>query len=553
MSTPSIQTLITQAQQVLNLKSSNEIRATLAAILANANVGTPLNPNLTTQQLWDEFYEIVRQPSDDIMSIITDQMMRMVFSPPAPGGAGADKQVIFNDGGVLAGDTKFLWDKTANRLDVDGPVVITGDLTVDTNVLKVDTTNNRVGIGTATPADTLDVNGRVTALRYLSSSSNAALPSFAVSAGNGAYSSGANEIGFAINSANAMTLNSTGLGIGDAPATNSRLTIGSTNATGFQYALRTTGITTGRSQIYLNNTSGDFLGGIESSVAGTSISGTAAYSGYVGTSTTNPFHIVTNGSVRATVDSSGNVGIGVTPSAWGSNYKVVQVGQAGSVYGSAPTGYYGTKFNLYNDNTNDIAITSNWVGEYRFELLNGSHVWLNKSTTGTLNVAQTLTQAMTLNASGTLLVGLTTNTGTYSTPFVLSSNTGTVGWSVGPTSASPSNFYVAGTGGAGVYLNGTAATSWTSASDERLKDIIEPIINAVAKIGSLRAVIGKFKSDENNTRKPFLIAQDIQAVLPEAVDASNPDQLGVSYTDVIPLLVAAIKELTARVQTLEAR
>ena len=126
MSTPSIQTLITQAQQVLNLKSSNEIRATLAAVLANANVGTPLNPNLTTQQLWDEFYEIVRQPSDDIMSIITDQMMRMVFSPPAPGGVGADSQVIFNDSGVLAGDTKFLWDKNANRLDIDGSATITG-------------------------------------------------------------------------------------------------------------------------------------------------------------------------------------------------------------------------------------------------------------------------------------------------------------------------------------------------------------------------------------------------------------------------------------------
>ena len=116
MSTPSIQTLITQAQQVLNLKSSNEIRATLAAVLANANVGTPLNPNLTTQQLWDEFYEIVRQPSDDIMSIITDQMMRMVFSPPAPGGAGADKQVIFNDGGVLAGDPDLIFNKALNKL-----------------------------------------------------------------------------------------------------------------------------------------------------------------------------------------------------------------------------------------------------------------------------------------------------------------------------------------------------------------------------------------------------------------------------------------------------
>jgi len=131
MSTPSIQTLITQAQQVLNLKSSNEIRATLAAILANANVGTPLNPNLTTQQLWDEFYEIVRQPTDDIMSIITDQMMRMVFSPPAPGGAGADKQVIFNDNGVLVGDPGLTFNKTTDKLTVATTIDISRGLLND--------------------------------------------------------------------------------------------------------------------------------------------------------------------------------------------------------------------------------------------------------------------------------------------------------------------------------------------------------------------------------------------------------------------------------------
>ena len=232
MATPSIQTLITQAQQVLNLQSSNEIRATLAAVLANANVGTPLNPNLTTQQLWDEFDEIVRQSTDDIMSIITDQMMRMVFSPPAPGGAGADKQVIFNDGGVLAGDTKFLWDKTANRLDVDGPVVITGAATVGTTlgvtgnltVLSTGLIVNTTGVGVGvTPSNNLHVKGAsgATAIRleavtdgllgFIGSASGLISGSpannIAIRAENGLYLSGnSNATQFILNSAGNVTV-----------------------------------------------------------------------------------------------------------------------------------------------------------------------------------------------------------------------------------------------------------------------------------------------------------------------------------------------------------
>ena len=95
-------------------------------------------------------------------------------------------------------------------------------------------------------------------------------------------------------------------------------------------------------------------------------------------------------------------------------------------------------------------------------------------------------------------------------------------------------------------------TSWTNSSDERLKDIIEPITGATNKVSQLRAVIGKFKTDPEDKRRSFLIAQDVQAVLPEAVDVSDPESLGVQYTDVIPLLVAAIKEQQAIITQLQA-
>ena len=85
---------------------------------------------------------------------------------------------------------------------------------------------------------------------------------------------------------------------------------------------------------------------------------------------------------------------------------------------------------------------------------------------------------------------------------------------------------------------------------------MKAIENAAQKVSMLRAVTGRFKTDAEGTSSAFLIAQDVQAVLPEAVDANNPERLGVAYTDVIPLLVAAIKELKAindaQAQTIES-
>lgn len=62
---------------------------------------------------------------------------------------GSDTQVQFNDGGSFGGDAGLTFNKTTNALS------IAGDLTVDTDVLDVDTTNNRIGILTAAPTHSL--------------------------------------------------------------------------------------------------------------------------------------------------------------------------------------------------------------------------------------------------------------------------------------------------------------------------------------------------------------------------------------------------------------
>jgi hypothetical protein len=123
-------------------------------------------------------------------------------------------------------------------------------------------------------------------------------------------------------------------------------------------------------------------------------------------------------------------------------------------------------------------------------------------------------------------------------------------WYFGPDSAN--NVLLYRNDGTGAYIV-DGGTSWTANSDERLKTDLVPIQNAAAKVDSLRAVTGRYLTDNTGTSRSFLIAQDVQAVLPEAVKNNAQGYLGLSYTEVVPLLVAAIKELSARVAALEAK
>ena len=114
-----------------------------------------------------------------------------------------------------------------------------------------------------------------------------------------------------------------------------------------------------------------------------------------------------------------------------------------------------------------------------------------------------------------------------------------------------SRFYVTdGDGSDGVYLaeNGVA---WIANSDVRLKKNVTVIPNALEKLTAIRGV--SYDWIHNDKHGVGVIAQEVQAVFPEAVDATTPEKLGVSYTDLIPLLIEAVKEQQATIASLSAR
>ena len=122
---------------------------------------------------------------------------------------------------------------------------------------------------------------------------------------------------------------------------------------------------------------------------------------------------------------------------------------------------------------------------------------------------------------------------------------------MGGTTGGSTVLYVRSGGSGGVYL-AAGSTGWVANSDERLKTDLVPIENGLEKVASLRSVIGRYLTDDEDKKRAFLIAQDVEKVLPEAVvTIEETGDMGVNYTEVIPLLVAAIKELKTEIDSLK--
>ena len=92
-------------------------------------------------------------------------------------------------------------------------------------------------------------------------------------------------------------------------------------------------------------------------------------------------------------------------------------------------------------------------------------------------------------------------------------------------------------------------------SDKRKKENIRPVGNALEKTKALQGV-SYTRNDIQDKEKKFLgfLAQDVKEVIPEAVNYNEKiDEYSLNYVDFIAVCVKAIKDLSQKVDSLQAR
>ena len=140
----------------------------------------------------------------------------------------------------------------------------------------------------------------------------------------------------------------------------------------------------------------------------------------------------------------------------------------------------------------------------------------------------------------------------------------------GATGGTSSVFYTINESNVGVYLQ-HGGQSWTSHSDERIKENITDVGTVLPSLMNMRCVKYNLISNPTDTKIGF-IAQDWESAFPEVVDENehlvleDDGSIGIeddsdsttpvkamAYTETIPLLLKAIQEQQTLIEALTAR
>jgi len=259
---------------------------------------------------------------------------------------------------------------------------------------------------------------------------------------------------------------------------------------------------------------------------------TADNSGILNLQTANVTALTINGSQQVGINTttpSGNLTVaGVNCDTYLNGSNAVRL------FLNASTYTWAVSSNYYN--TGGLSFVNNGTSVFNLPQAGGFGVYTNSPTglgsqTGASNVS-------TINQSGLTLTQYGVTAGFYYDRLNFSN----------------SQYYVCNASGTGVYL-GNGSTSWSGTSDSRLKNVTGTYTNALADITQIQPVKFTWKSDTTNKPQVGVLAQSVQPVVPEAVDSAklgtgtdDTEYLSVRYTELIPLMIASIQELNAKVE-----
>jgi hypothetical protein len=271
------------------------------------------------------------------------------------------------------------------------------------------------------------------------------------------------------------------------------------------------------------------------------------------------------------ITSAGNVAIGTT-SATTNKLVVEGYGSANSIMTYPVAKFYGAGsggLNIGTDGTNpqiatdnsgvDLTFLTRVAGVFyeRMRITSGGNVGISTTSPNVKLEVYDTASSMTNNPGNSQIRASASSTQWLSLGYDASVNAGYiqaaqngVAWrnivlnrmggnvSIGTDADNGSKLYVGGT----IYAVGNI----TANSDLTLKKNLKLVENPIDKLNQLNGYLYQWK--ENDEYQYGVIAQEVEKILPHAVTTGTNGIKGVSYNQIIPVLIEAVKELNRKLE-----